>query len=68
MKQRMHLIRNVLEKGQRKHAREPDAAPKYRSDTAESSMDLLIRLDIAELPDTQWADTHWADTQQPEGA
>lgn len=68
MKQRMHLIRDVLAKGQRNRAREPDVASNSPGDTSNSSMDLLIRLDIVELPDTQWADTNWADTQHSENA
>jgi hypothetical protein len=68
MKQRMHLIRDVLANGQRNRAREPDVPSHCPGDASNSSMDLLIRLDIAELPDTQWADTNWADTLHPEDA
>jgi hypothetical protein len=68
MKRRMQLIKDVVAESKRKRAREPDAASNGPGGTGDSSMDLLIRLDIVEPPDTQWADTNWADTQQPENA
>jgi hypothetical protein len=67
VKERIHQIRNVLAT-RRKHVREPNAAFERNIDAANSPMTSTTRVDIDELPDTQWADTNWADTQQPEGA
>jgi hypothetical protein len=68
MKQRINLIRDILPRGKRMRAQEPDVASTCPSSTTGSSMDSLVRLDIVEPSDTQWADTNWADTQHPESA